>query len=129
MFLEFLVVQVILWISATVTPVANMTPFVLFSAVSVELVVAIEALSAKITFWMSLEARLVDCTRIVITKFLVSAEFTKGKELVFVGENFLVASAEVAHHFAMLSPDMTMEVGPAVACLIAVLVGTVVSKE
>ena len=73
MHLKGVVVDKILLFSAPpFSAIANVAALVLVSAMSVKLIVAIEALSAEATFRMSLEATLVDSSRIIIPKFAVS---------------------------------------------------------
>jgi hypothetical protein len=73
-----------------------MTSFVLVAAMDVQFVVAVESFSAEPTFRVTSEARLIDCAWIVVTISFVTTEEGRGEELVFVGEDLLVSSAEVA---------------------------------
>src|ERR1700761_3735804 len=69
-FLQFLVVEIILWISTSVSSIADVTSFVLLSTVGIEFVIPIEPLFAKAAFGMAFESRLVDSTRIIVSELL-----------------------------------------------------------
>lgn len=84
----------------------------LFPAVSVQLVVTVESLPAETAFWVTFEATLIDCTGIVVAKFLMFAKLRVGEQLVFMGEDFLVPRAELAHDFLVCTPYVSMEVAP-----------------
>lgn len=127
-FLEFLVVEVILRISATIPPVTDMTSFVLLPTMSVEFVVTIKALFAKSAFRMTFEAGLVDCTWIVIAKSFVLAEFGVREKLVLMGKDFLVPSTKITHHL-FVRFDMAMEIRPTQASHVTIFIGTVISQE
>lgn len=95
--LERVVVDVVLLLAAAaLSPVADVTPLVLVSAVGVELVVSVEALSAETTLGMSLEPALVNGARVVVAKLLVLPQICRREELVLVREDLFVACAEVA---------------------------------
>lgn len=102
MLLKLLVIEVILRVPPAIPSIANVTSFVLFSAMSVELVVSIESLSTKTTFWMTLEARLVYSTWVIVSVSLVLPQLAESEQLVFVGEDFLIACAQIAHSLAVL---------------------------
>ena len=89
--LQLLVVSVILRLSATISSVAYMASFVLLSAVRVQFVIAVEALFAEATVWMSLEPRLIDRAWAVVTELLMFSQLAEGKKLVFVGEDLFVS--------------------------------------
>ena len=73
--LERIVVDVVLLFPASSLPaVANVAALVLVSAMSVKLIVAVEALSAEATFRMSLEATLIYCSRVIVAKLLVLSQ-------------------------------------------------------
>ena len=75
--LELGIVQVVLWITAAIPPITNMAPLVSLSTVCVELVVAIKPLFAESALRMPLESRLIDCTWIIISIFLMSPQLPK----------------------------------------------------
>jgi hypothetical protein len=104
--LERIVVNVILLLSTPIATVADVTALVFISAVRVQLVVAVEALSTETTFWMAFEAALVDGTGVIVTELLVIAKFGVGEELVLVGEDFLVACAKVASNSSACATAM-----------------------
>ena len=68
---ECIIVDKVLRVAAFIPSITNMTPLVLVSAVSIQLVVTIESLPAKSTFGMTFEASLIGCTRVVIAEFLM----------------------------------------------------------
>jgi hypothetical protein len=59
----------------------------------VQFVIAVESLTAKSTFRMALEARLIYGARIVIAKFLMFPQLVLREKLVLVSEDLFVASA------------------------------------
>jgi hypothetical protein len=69
--LQLLVVQIVLRISASISPVANVAPFMLLSAVGVEFVISVESLFAETALRVTFEARLVDGTWVIVPKLLV----------------------------------------------------------
>jgi len=73
MYLERIVVDIVLLLSAPVATVADVTALVLISAVRVQLVVAVEAFSTETTFWVAFEAALVNGTGVVVAELLVIA--------------------------------------------------------
>ena len=75
MHLKGVVVDKILLFSAPpFSAIANVAALVLVSAMSVKLIVAIEALSTEATFRMSLEATLIYCSRVIVAKLLVLSQ-------------------------------------------------------
>jgi hypothetical protein len=94
--LERVIVDKVLLLSAAITPVADVAAFVFVSAMCVQFVISIEALSAETAFWMSLEATLIDRARVVVAKLLMFLQFRVSEQLVFVGEDLLVSRAEIA---------------------------------
>jgi hypothetical protein len=95
-YLERIIIDIILLLPATsFLPIADVAALVLVSAVSVQLIVSVKALSAETTLGMSLEATLVDCARVVVAKFLVFFQVLWGEELMLVGEYFLVPCTEI----------------------------------
>lgn len=80
MYLQCIVIDVVLLLlPSSIAAIANVAAFVFVSAVCVELVVSVEALSAKPTFRMPLEAALIDCSWVVVPKFLVLPELGVGE--------------------------------------------------
>jgi hypothetical protein len=92
---EGIVVDKVLLLASAITPIADMAAFVLVSTVCVQLVVSVEALSTEATFRVSLEAALVDRTRVVVTELLVLPQFGECKQLVFVRKDLLVSCTQV----------------------------------
>lgn len=68
-----------------------MTPFMAIATMSVEFVIPIESLSTKSTLRMSLETTLVYSTWNVVAMLLMPTQLRHGKELMFMGKNFLVS--------------------------------------
>ena len=94
--LQGVVVDKVLLLPCLVAPITDMAAFVLVATVRVQLIVAVEALSTEAAFWMTLEAALIDGTRVVVAELLVPAKLVGGEELVLVSEDLFVAGAEVA---------------------------------
>jgi hypothetical protein len=68
---ERVIVDKVLLLSAAITPVADVAAFVFVSAMCVQFVISIEALSAETAFWMSLEATLIDGAGVVVAELLM----------------------------------------------------------
>lgn len=126
--LQFVVVEKIVRLSR-VPPIAQEATLVLHAAVLKQLVVVVEALPAEAAEGVALEARLVGSTRLVVTVAHVPLQFLIREQLMLVGEDFLVASAEITHALAMRRLDVTMQIGPAQPGKIARPVGTVVPQQ
>jgi hypothetical protein len=101
---------------------------VLLPTVSIQLVISIESLLAEATLWMSFKPRLVDCSWVVVSVFLVLPKLTEGEQFVFMGEHFFVPCAKVAHHLAVLALDMAVEVRPSQTSNITIPVRAVISE-
>jgi hypothetical protein len=86
-------------------------------------------LSAEATLRVAFEAGLINSTRIVVAKLLMLSQLAESEQFVFVGKDFLVASTEIAHGFAMLTLDMSVEIWPAETCNITIIVGAVVAEK
>ena len=71
MLLQRVIIGIVLLLSALIATIANMTSLMLVSAVSVELVVTVESLTAETTFWVAPEATLIHRARVIVTKFLM----------------------------------------------------------
>lgn len=127
-FLEGVVVEVVVGV-AGIPAVAEETTLVLLTAVFVELIVIVEARAAEAAQRMALEAGLVDGAWSVVAVSHVPLELLVCKQLVLVGEDLLVAGAQVAHFPVMNGADMAVEVGPAEAGEDAVVYGTVIAKK
>ena len=94
--LKRIVVDIVLLLPApTVLTIADVAAFVFVPTMRVELVVPVEALATEATFRMSLESALIDRARVIVAELLMFAQIRKGKQLVLVGEDFLVARAEI----------------------------------
>lgn len=91
--LQLFIVEVILRVSSAISSVANVTSLVLLSTVIVKFIITVEPLLTETTFWMSLEARLINCAGIVITVLFVFSQFAKSEQFVFVGEDLFVSGA------------------------------------
>jgi hypothetical protein len=72
-----------------------MASFVLISAMGIKLIIAIESLATEATFRVSLEATLVDCTRLVISLLLMFPQFCRCKKSVFVCKDLFIPGAQV----------------------------------
>jgi hypothetical protein len=126
--LQFLVVQIVLRISASISSVTYVTSFVLLPTVGIQLVISIESLLAEATLWMSLKSRLVDCSRVVVSVFLMLPKLTEREQFVFMGEHLFVPCAKVAHHLPVLALDMAVEVRPSQTSNITIPVRAVISE-
>lgn len=111
--LQLIVVAIVDRFASLTPAVANMTPFMLFPAVSVQLILAVESLPTEAAFRVAFEAALVNCAGVVVAKLLVLSKFWIREELMFVSEDLLVSCAELAHDFLMRAPYVSMEVAPA----------------
>ena len=129
MLLKRIVVNEILLIAALPTSITNMASFVLVSAMSIELVIAIKSRPTETTFRMTLEAALIYRTRIVVSKTLMFPQLLRCEQLMLMREDLLVPRAEVTHDFVMDIFDMVMEMWPAQAGLVTISIGAVVSKK
>lgn len=69
--LKRVIIDIVLLLAAAVTSVANVAALVLVSTVRIQLIVAIESLSAKPAFRVSLEAALIDGARVIVAELLV----------------------------------------------------------
>lgn len=112
-----------------VSPVADEAALVLVPAVLVELVAVVEALAAEGAQGVALEAGLVDRAGLVVAVPHMSLQLLVGEQLVLVGEDLLVARAEVAHLAVVDGAHVAVEVGPAEAGEVARVVGAVVSQQ
>jgi hypothetical protein len=92
--LEGIVVDKVLLFSASpFSTIANVAALVLVSAMSVELIVTVETLSAEPTFWVSLEATLIYCSGVIVAELLMLSQIGLCEEFVLVGEDLLVSRA------------------------------------
>lgn len=91
MLLKLLIVEIILRVTSTISPITDVTSLVLLSTMIVKLVVTVKSLLTKTTFRMSFEARLIYRARVVITIFFVFSQFAKREKFVLVGEDLLVS--------------------------------------
>jgi len=62
---------------------------------------------------MALETRLILGSRDIVSVLLVPTQVLGGEEIVFVGEDLLIAGAEIAHLLVVDALDVTVQVGPA----------------
>ena len=95
------VIEEIRWLLRGILSIANMTSFVFIPTVDKEFIIAVESLSTEATFRMSFESGLITSTRFVVAELLVQAKGSVGEELVLVGKNPLIPSAEVAEMSAL----------------------------
>jgi hypothetical protein len=65
----------------------------LVSTVSVQLVVAVKPLPTESAFRMTLEARLIDGSWVIISKLFMLLEAVWRKKLMLMSENFLIPRA------------------------------------
>lgn len=110
-------------------PITQMTALVSLSAMDEKLIISIEAPPTEATFWVALETALVDSARVVVAKLLMLLQLLLGKKFVLVRKDLLVPRAQVTHDFLVEGPHMSVQVWPAQACHVAVLIGAVVSKK
>ena len=78
---------------------------------------------------MTLESALIDGTRIVVTEFLVLANFADCEELVLMGEDLLIPCTKITHDLVMHALDMAMQVWPAKTGNVTILIWAVVPKQ
>jgi hypothetical protein len=129
MLLQCIVVDEISRILSAISAIANVAALMSVSAMDVKLIVAIKSPPTKAAFWMSLEASLVDRTGIIITKAFMLAELLLCKQVLLVGEDFLVAGAKIAHDFVVNGFDVAMEIWPSHASHVAARIRAVVSQQ
>lgn len=75
MFVQCVVVLIILLQSPFISSVADMASFVPVSTMGIKLVITVEPLNAEATLRMSFETALIDCSRIIVSKFLMFSKF------------------------------------------------------
>jgi hypothetical protein len=90
--LKSVVVNIVLLLAVGRTSVTDVAAFMFITAVSVQLVVAVEALTTEAAFGMSPETTLVDGSRLVITGLFVFAQLCWSKKLMLVCKDLLVTS-------------------------------------
>lgn len=106
--LKSIVVEIVLRLSSTVPSITYVAALVSVATMCVELVVTIEALSAETALGVALETGLVYCTGVVVAVLLMLAKLGRGKKLMLVGEDLLVAGAQIAHGLVMDALDVSM---------------------
>lgn len=94
--LQCVVIDKVLLLPAVRPAVADMASFMPVATMCVKFVVSVEALSAKSALGVSLEAALLEATRLVIAVLLVSPKLRVREEFMFMREDLLVSSTEVA---------------------------------
>lgn len=112
---------------ARIPTITQEASLMLHAAMLIKLIVVVEALAAKGTQRMSLEASLVRCARLIVAALHVLVELLFCKQLVLVGKDALVSRAQVTHALLMGSLDMAMEIRPAQAGKVARRIGAVVA--
>lgn len=90
------VIDVILVPAPTRLSITNMAPFMLISAVGVELIISVKAFATEFAFWVAFESTLINCTRRIIAVFLVFAKLRDSEKLMLVCKHFFVASTKIA---------------------------------
>lgn len=129
MLLQGLVVQVILRMAATISPVTDVTFLVLLTAMCIKLVISVESFLTETTFWVASETGLINRAWIIVPKFGMFPELSMCEKLVLMSEDFLIPCAEITHDLTMLRSDMTMQIWPSQTRSLAIFVGTVVTEE
>lgn len=76
---------------------------------------------------MTFETALVNGSRIIVAEFLMLAKLLLSEKFMLMGEHFLIPSAEVAHDLVVHTFDMPMQVWPAPASNVAVLIRTIIA--
>lgn len=127
--LQIIIVLKVGWFVTLTAAIADVASFMLFSAVCIKLIVAVESFSTEATFGMTFEAALIYSTRVVIAEFLMLSKLRIREKVVFVSEDFLVSSAEITHDFLMYALDVSIEVWPAETCNITAFVRTVIPQK
>lgn len=123
--LQGLVVYIVSGVSR-IPLVADVASLVLFAAVLVKLVIVVESGPTELTERVPLES--CQSTWLVgIAEFDVLPQLLVRVHVMFVGEEFLVPGAEVAHLFVVYRSDMLMQIRPAKPGKVAGGVGAVVS--
>lgn len=105
-----------------------MALFMLISAMGVELIIAVESLSAEATLRMALETALVHGSRVVVAEFFMLAKFGYREQFMFMREDFLVPCAQVTQNFAMQTLDVPVKIRPSPTGNVATNVGAVVPE-
>lgn len=123
--LQRLVVDIVMWVSAVLS-IAKEAPLVLLSAMDVQLIITIEALSAETTQRMSLKTTLINRTRIIISFRHMFLQLLVGEESKLMSEDLLVPRAEIAHLLMVHRFNMAMQIWPSTSCHIASRFWTVV---
>lgn len=90
-----IVVDVVLLLAVARPSIANVTPFMPVTTMSIQFVVSIEPLAAKATFRMSFETTLIDSPGNVIAVFFMSSQFCVGEELMLMRKHFFIPRAEI----------------------------------
>jgi hypothetical protein len=106
-----------------------MTLLVTVSAMRIELVVAVESLSAEAALGMPLETSLVYRARMVVTKSFVLLKVCRREQLMFVCECLLVPRTQITHDFVMRASHMPMQVWPTQTCHCALIIRTIIPQQ
>lgn len=61
----------------------------------VQLIVTVETLITKATFWVAFETALIYCSWVVVAELFVLSKLGVSEEFMFVGKDFLVACTEI----------------------------------
>jgi len=69
--LQLIIISIVNGFAALVAVIADITSFMLFSAMSIKLIVAIESFSTEATFGMTFETALIYGTRVIVAELLM----------------------------------------------------------
>lgn len=109
--LQRLIVDIVMWVSAVLS-VAQETSLVLLSAVNIQLIISIESLSTEAAKWMTLEARLIHCSWVIVSLAHMFLQVLIGEQRKLVCKDLLVPRAEITHLLVVYAPDMAMQIWP-----------------
>lgn len=128
MLLKGFIVIVVVW-GPRILPVAKEAALVLISAVLIQLVVVVEALSAEGTERMAPEPCLVDRAWTVVAVAHVLFELLVREQVLLMRKDLFVSNTKITHFTMVCGPDMSLEIMPSEASVVARLVRTVVTQK
>lgn len=128
MLFQAVIIDVVLLLPPTISPITEVASLMLVSAVNVELIVAIEPLSTKAAFRMTFETALVDSPRIIIAKLFVLFQLGYCEQLMFMSEDLLVSRTQIAHDLMMGTFDVAVEIRPPITCHVAAGIWAIVAE-
>jgi hypothetical protein len=91
----------------------------LLPTMHIELIIAIKSLSTEAAQRVSLETTLILSSRVVVSISHMLLQFLVRKQVVLMGEDFLMSCAEIAHLLVVDTPYMAMQFWPCPTCNIA----------